>query len=97
MLAEEQGIDSFTSYKRMGLPVDSRSYGGAVELLRQLGLERVVLLTNNHAKVDAVQAAGIEVEHRPLKIAGLGEQAREYLAAKERQFAKRTPPDGQLR
>jgi GTP cyclohydrolase II len=94
-LADERGTDSFTSYEWMGLPVDSRSYDGAVELLRRLDLRRVALLTDNRGKIDAVQAAGIEVEHRSLKIAELRGRAREYVMAKERRFAQGHPPSNQ--
>jgi GTP cyclohydrolase II len=91
-LSQELGIDSFSSYRELGLPSDLRNYDGAVDLLDELGLRKVTLLTNNPAKVAAVEEAGIEVVQRSLRISGLGERAREYLAAKDRQLTRNTDP-----
>lgn len=59
---QDAGADTVDAQTALGLPVDAREYGAGAAILRDLGLDRVRLLTNNPAKVDAVRAAGIDVE-----------------------------------
>jgi len=51
---------------RLGLPVDAREYSVAAQLLDDLGVRSVRLLTNNPAKVDALAAHGFGVTRIPL-------------------------------
>lgn len=67
-MRQEKGFDSFRSYEHYGLPPDPRSYTIAVELLEDLGLERVTLLTNNWEKVTSLESRGIKVERQPLVV-----------------------------
>ena len=61
------GLDTFESYARQGIPGDTRDYEIATEFLKKhLDLHHVRLLTNNPEKIGAVRMAGIEVEHVPL-------------------------------
>lgn len=64
--SERSGADTFTSYERLGLPADARTYTHAATSLLGLGLSRVRLLTNNPDKVAALTAAGIAVTAVPL-------------------------------
>jgi GTP cyclohydrolase II len=64
---QERGFDTVEANLQLGLPVDARDYGAAVAALRQLGVGRVRLATNNPAKVQALVDAGIEVERVPLR------------------------------
>jgi len=66
-LKDREGLDTVEAYERLGLPVDSRQYGGAVAMLRHLGLTRIRLLTNNPAKVAAIANEGIRVIRVPLR------------------------------
>jgi 3,4-dihydroxy 2-butanone 4-phosphate synthase / GTP cyclohydrolase II len=50
----------------LGLPVDAREYSVAAQLLDDLGVRSVQLLTNNLAKVDALAAHGFGVTRIPL-------------------------------
>jgi GTP cyclohydrolase II len=78
------GLDTFESYEHLKVPLDSRTYEHAARLLNELGLERVRLLTNNPAKVAALEAAGIVVKPERLLVEHPGEYATRYLRAKER-------------
>ncbi|WP_280422825.1 GTP cyclohydrolase II [Nocardia carnea] len=82
--AERTGADTFTAYRNLGYPEDSRSYAQAADSLRKLGLTRVRLLTNNPDKVAAVRAANIAVTAEPLHTPPLSERAAAYLEAKRR-------------
>jgi GTP cyclohydrolase II len=81
--SNELGIDTFASYRHLGIPTDSRSYADAAALLRQVSLARVRLLTNNPAKVDGLRFAGIVVDRELLWADVPGEYALDYLLAKE--------------
>jgi GTP cyclohydrolase II len=61
---QQAGADTVEANRLLGLPDDARDYTVAATMLRQLGVSRVRLLTNNPAKVDALQRLGIEVVDR---------------------------------
>ena len=64
---QEEGFDTVDADGTLGFGADERSYGAAVEMLKNLGIKRVELVTNNPEKVRAVKEAGIDVvERRPM-------------------------------
>jgi 3,4-dihydroxy 2-butanone 4-phosphate synthase/GTP cyclohydrolase II len=48
----------------LGLPADARHYGTATQILRDLGVRSVRLLTNNPAKTAGLEAYGVQVIER---------------------------------
>lgn len=66
---QDEGLDTVEANQHLGLPVDARDYTDAVEMLQQLGLNRIRLLTNNPAKVDALSSHGIDIAQRvPIEV-----------------------------
>jgi 3,4-dihydroxy 2-butanone 4-phosphate synthase/GTP cyclohydrolase II len=65
---QQQGYDTIQANKLLGYPVDARDYRLALEILRELGLLHVRLMTNNPDKIMALQQGGITVERVPLEI-----------------------------
>jgi GTP cyclohydrolase II len=63
-LQAEDGLDTVDANLALGVPVDARDFRDSAEALRQLGVTRVRLLTNNPAKVRALTDAGISVLER---------------------------------
>jgi 3,4-dihydroxy 2-butanone 4-phosphate synthase/GTP cyclohydrolase II len=63
---QDAGADTVDANLRLGLPVDAREYSVAAQLLDDLGIRSVRLLTNNPAKVDALAAHGFGVTRIPL-------------------------------
>jgi len=61
---QDQGRDTVDANTDLGLPIDRREYGAAAAILDDLGFNRVRLLTNNPAKVEALRASGIDVAER---------------------------------
>jgi len=82
-LSQKEDLDTFASYAALGYKADTRSYEDAAALLKQLGLGKVTLLTNNPAKVYALEVGGIEVEMQQLVPPELSDTALKYLVAKE--------------
>lgn len=80
-MRQERGMDSFTTYEHYGLKPDPRSYDLAADLLNDLGLERVRLLTNNWEKVAGLEHRGIKVERTPL-IVPVSSRAVDYMESK---------------
>ena len=66
---QDEGLDTVEANQKLGFPPDLRDYGLGALILKDLGLERIRLLTNNLTKVVGLQGFGIEVSERlPLEI-----------------------------
>ena len=61
---QEQGRDTVDANVELGLPIDSREYGIGAQILVDLGLSRIKLLTNNPAKYGGIQGFGLEIVER---------------------------------
>ena len=61
---QDHGLDTVEANRRLGLPVDRRDYAFTAAALRFLKLTRIRLLSNNPAKVAALEGAGIRVVQR---------------------------------
>jgi GTP cyclohydrolase II len=67
---QEQGLDTVEANLALGLPEDMRDYRVAAEILLDLGVSRVRLLTNNPAKIEGLERYGVEIVERiPLRMA----------------------------
>jgi 3,4-dihydroxy 2-butanone 4-phosphate synthase/GTP cyclohydrolase II len=78
---QDAGEDTVDANLSLGLPVDAREYSVAAQLLDDLGVRSVRLLTNNPAKVDAMAAHGFGVTRIPLPPLATAHNLR-YLATK---------------
>src|SRR5580698_10462748 len=61
---QDQGLDTIEANLQLGYKADCREFELPAEILKQLGLTQVRLITNNPEKVEALQQAGIEVVER---------------------------------
>ncbi|MFI2758576.1 GTP cyclohydrolase II [Streptomyces echinatus] len=69
MALQAEGLDTVEANLALGLPVDARDYGVAAEMLRDLGVRSVRLLSNNPRKREALVRHGVQVaEQVPLLI-----------------------------
>ena len=67
---QERGLDTVEANHQLGLPADARDYRVAADMLADLGVRSVALLTNNPRKIDGLELNGIEVRERiPLRVA----------------------------
>ncbi|MBB5732174.1 GTP cyclohydrolase II [Altererythrobacter atlanticus] len=79
---QDQGFDTLEANRRLGLPEEARDFPVAARMMDLLGLWSIRLLTNNPAKVAALQQCGITVAERvPHHLAPNPHNAR-YLATK---------------
>ncbi len=79
---QDQGFDTVEANQRLGLPDEARDFPVAARMLELLGAGRIRLLTNNPAKVTALETSGITVSERvPHQLPENPHNAR-YLATK---------------
>jgi 3,4-dihydroxy 2-butanone 4-phosphate synthase / GTP cyclohydrolase II len=80
---QEEGLDTVDANMKLGLPADLRDYGIGAQILVDLGLSSIRLLTNNPKKIVGLEGYGLTVtdqvpiEHPP------GEHNRDYLRTKK--------------
>lgn len=79
---QEQGLDTVDANLKLGLPVDLREYGIGAQILHDLGIRKLRLLTNNPKKIRGLGGYGLEVsEQIPIKFEP-GPHNGEYLRTK---------------
>ena len=80
---QEKGLDTVEANQRLGLPVDKRDYGIGSQILRDLGLSKLRIMTNNPKKIYGIEGYGLHVvEEVPIKIPP-GEHNAKYLQTKK--------------
>jgi GTP cyclohydrolase II len=79
---QEGGLDTVDANTTLGFDDDERDYGVAVRMLQMLGCTRVILLTNNPAKLDGLAKAGIEIADRMPLETPINADNRRYMTAK---------------
>jgi 3,4-dihydroxy 2-butanone 4-phosphate synthase/GTP cyclohydrolase II len=80
---QDLGRDTVCANSDLGLPIDAREYGIAVDILRDLGIGRVRLMTNNPDKIRALEDAGLVVSERVPVMSVPTADNRSYLLTKE--------------
>jgi len=79
---QDDGRDTVEANEELGFPADPRDYGIGAQILADLGLTKIRLLTNNPRKIVGLEAYGLEVVERiPIEVRPTPYNAR-YLAAK---------------
>lgn len=83
---QEKGLDTVEANLQLGLPADDRDFSVAIDILKELGVKEINLLTNNPEKIKAVEESSIILNHRvPLQIAA-NENSEGYLKTKKEYF-----------
>ena len=79
---QAEGLDTLDANLALGLPVDARDYTAAGDILKDLGVRSVRLLTNNPDKVSQLESHGIRVDERVPLVVGVGALNAGYLETK---------------
>ena len=96
---QDQGLDTVEANLALGFKADSRDYGVGIQLLKDLGLQQVRLLTNNPKKTDAFIYGGFDlkvVDQVPI-LPPVNEHNQRYLATKREKMGHCFPPPAELR
>jgi len=83
---QDKGLNTVDANVHLGLEIDARDYQIAIEIMQDLGLKKIHLLTNNPLKIEAIEESPIEVVSRipliiPPKKGNIG-----YLKTKEEEM-----------
>jgi 3,4-dihydroxy 2-butanone 4-phosphate synthase/GTP cyclohydrolase II len=79
---QDQGLDTVDANLHLGFPADNRSFAIAAAILRDLGVSRIRLLTNNPRKIADLEAGQIEVVERVIQRIAPGPENHRYLQTK---------------
>jgi 3,4-dihydroxy 2-butanone 4-phosphate synthase/GTP cyclohydrolase II len=80
---QDEGADTVEANERLDLPVDSRDYRQCAEVLFDLGLCKVKVISNNPGKLEALEKAGMEIVERVSIEVESAEPAERYLRTKK--------------
>ncbi len=83
---QEQGLDTVEANERLGFGADLRDYGTGAQILADLGLSRIRLITNNPRKVVGLEAYGLHIAERVPLILPSTEHSKRYLATKKKKL-----------
>lgn len=79
---QERGRDTLDANLELGLPADARDYGAAAQMLDDLGVRSLRLMTNNPEKTDALERHGLKVVERVAMPIAADEHNLRYLRTK---------------
>ena len=82
-LQQQGGLDTVEANEKLGFGADLRDYGIGAQILVDLGLKRIRLITNNPRKVVGLEAYGLQIVERVPVICEPTEHSRRYLATKK--------------
>ena len=80
---QDQGADTIEANEQLGLAVDLRCYEQCAEILRELGLNRVRLISNNPEKMQALAQMGLDLVERVSLLIPATDAAKDYLRTKK--------------
>ncbi len=79
---QEQGMDTVQANEELGFPADLRDYGVGAQILQDLGLNKIRLLTNNPRKVVGLNGYDLEIVERVPLISESNKHSEQYLKTK---------------
>lgn len=79
---QAEGYDTYAADEVLGFDLDQRRFGFAADMLKQLDVKQVRILTNNPIKIDALRRSGLEVVSDERVLGRLTDENQSYLATK---------------
>lgn len=92
---QDQGMDTVEANLALGHKADARDYGVGIQILKDLGMSKIRLLTNNPKKLDAVVYGGFDLEvvdQVPI-VPPIKDENAAYLATKRDKMGHKLPTD----
>lgn len=80
---QENGADTIAANEMLDLPIDARDYKAAADILLDLGLDKINLITNNPLKIEGLTQNGIEVKDIISLKTEVGEHNKNYIYVKK--------------
>ncbi|MCX8096293.1 MAG: bifunctional 3,4-dihydroxy-2-butanone-4-phosphate synthase/GTP cyclohydrolase II [Spirochaetes bacterium] len=79
---QDQGYDTVEANRKLGFPDDAREYGVAYQILKDLGVKSIRLMTNNPSKIRKIEEYGIIVNERIPIVVGINKYNEKYIRVK---------------
>ncbi|PNW78519.1 hypothetical protein CHLRE_09g393900v5 [Chlamydomonas reinhardtii] len=93
---QEQGLDTVDANRALGLPDDCREYTSVRNMLQDMGVKSIRLITNNPRKINTLTKLGIQVNGRIPCLVAAGAYNQGYLEAKRDRMAHMLPEEEAL-
>ncbi len=82
-MLQDQGLDTVEANEQLGFRADERDYGIGAQILLDLGVRKIRLLTNNPKKYSALGGYGLEIAERVPLVGPITDENKAYLKAKK--------------
>lgn len=92
-LQQTKGLDTVEANQALGFPADIRDYGHGAQMLLDLGVRRIRLLTNNPRKYHSLKGYGLTIEDRVPIIVAPNPHNEKYLRTKEQKLGHQFRPE----
>ncbi len=83
---QDLGLDTVEANERLGFPADLRDYGMGAQILNDLGVKKIRLITNNPRKIAGLKGYGLEMVDRVPLLIEANDYNSDYLATKARKL-----------
>jgi len=83
---QDQGMDTVEANEKLGLKADARDYSLGAELLKEIGVTSIRLMTNNPKKINALKEFGITISGREPLLIKSTEHTKKYLDTKQKKL-----------
>jgi 3,4-dihydroxy 2-butanone 4-phosphate synthase/GTP cyclohydrolase II len=83
---QDMGLDTVEANERLGFPADLRDYGMGAQILNDLGIRQICLITNNPRKIAGLKGYGLEIVDRVPLLIEATDYNSEYLATKAKKL-----------
>jgi 3,4-dihydroxy 2-butanone 4-phosphate synthase / GTP cyclohydrolase II len=83
---QDLGLDTVEANERLGFPADLRDYGMGAQILNDLGIAKIRLITNNPRKIAGLKGYGLEMVDRVPLLIEANDYNSEYLATKAKKL-----------
>ncbi len=90
--AQDEGMDTFDANVHLGFEPDERDFSMAIDILKEIGVSDIRLLTNNPEKLHAFDGTGIQLSERIPLIINPKEENKSYLETKMKKFGHLLKP-----
>jgi 3,4-dihydroxy 2-butanone 4-phosphate synthase/GTP cyclohydrolase II len=83
---QDRGLDTVEANQALGFPPDLRDYGIGAQILLDLGLKKIRLMTNNPKKIVGISAYGLEIVERVPLTTPMRDENRDYILTKAKKM-----------
>lgn len=80
---QDEGMDTVEANIALGFPADLRDYGIGAQILSEIGVKKIRLLTNNPKKIKSLAGYGLEITEHVPNVCGVQKENRRYLETKQ--------------